>query len=121
MYFRLIAAIFDLRLMPTSYSVHNSPIVFLNHGNAGLVNEISSLSILTKTYFLYLLPAYGRYLNFRFEHSHQLYIVEIQFGCLTVQWKPDTKLPPVSKIMGGGFGSRPRQHNVTINDLAAEF
>ena len=35
--------------------------------------------------FSYLLPVYGRHLNFRFEHSHQLYIVEVKFGCPTVQ------------------------------------
>ena len=36
-YFRLIEAIFDLPLTPTSHRMNMSPFVFFGHKNAGLV------------------------------------------------------------------------------------
>ena len=46
------------------------------------------------------LPAYGGHLDFRFEHSDKLYIVEIQFERPTFQCKPRQKLPTRSEDNG---------------------
>ena len=51
--------------------------------------------------FTYVLPVYDGYLDFKFGYSHQLYIIEAQFGRPTVQWKPHPQIPTRSKDRRG--------------------
>ena len=64
MYFRLMTAIFDLLVIPTSEIIYISPSVLLNTENVGVAVGISLLSCIQAEIFViaYVLPVFGGYL-----------------------------------------------------------
>ena len=66
MYFRLMVAIFDLLVTPTSKSIYSNSTVLLDPENVGVAAGISLLScIQTELYDIaYVLPVNGGHLRF---------------------------------------------------------
>jgi len=58
MYFRLMAAIFDLPLNRTSECIHTGPTVLLDHGDVEVADGILLLSYVSK-------PSYMLHIHFR--------------------------------------------------------
>ena len=50
-YFRLMAAIFDIRLTPTSHDIHTGHIVSLDHKNVGVAFEYRCYDVYVMTSF----------------------------------------------------------------------
>ena len=65
-YFRLMAAIFDLPVIPTSESIHNSPTVLLDPENVEVAVGISLISYMQADLYVvaYVLPVDGGHLWF---------------------------------------------------------
>jgi hypothetical protein len=66
MYFRLMAAIFDVQVTPTSESIYSSPTVLVDPENVGVAAEISLLSHTQAEIYdnAYVLPVNGGHLGF---------------------------------------------------------
>ena len=64
MYFRLMAAIFDLPVTPTSKSIYDSSTVLLDPENVGVAAGISVLSCIQAEIYgiAYVLPVSGSHL-----------------------------------------------------------
>ena len=112
-YLRFLAAIFDLRLIPTLHNVYISAIC----------SSITKLPVWcwnSRSYLLFSLiptffkPAsdigYGCHLDYQFGYSHRLYITDALFRWPTVQYKAHRKSQPVLKIDGSFWSFLPLVH-----------
>jgi len=69
-----MAAIFDLRLIPTSHSIDTGPIVFLDLENVGVAVGISLISCVEAEIYaiVYLLPVMAAIFDLRFTRNRTL-------------------------------------------------